>query len=184
MTLNAPSVLEMTLRNLATKEALLRRTMDLSADDMRTGLRRQPEILHYSAAQNLAPTILFMVRALDPSKGKLQELVVTCLSILGTLSNLKRKLWFFLFGLVYCDVEDGLERVQGPVIGTPKLLLLAMDTGLAPRMHCRSCLPRHPSKAVSRHQTCARGQAYMACVTQPHISCRCVVLVKAIFCLE
>ena len=44
MTLNAPSVLEMTLRNLATKETLLRRTMDLSADDERAGLAGNPAL--------------------------------------------------------------------------------------------------------------------------------------------
>ena len=60
VTLEAPSALGMTPRNLANKVSVLRRTMDLSDEDVRAILAKQPAVLHYSAERNLAPTILFL----------------------------------------------------------------------------------------------------------------------------
>ena len=68
-------VLGMTSSNLEKKISLLRRTMNLSDEDIRVILGKQPALLHYSADRNLAPTILFLVRALDLSKAELRTVI-------------------------------------------------------------------------------------------------------------
>ena len=124
----------MTPRNLEKKVSLLRRTMNLSDEDVRVILSKQPALLHYSADRNLAPTILFLVRALDLSKSELRSMVIDCPSILGySLDNLRRKIAFF--AALYANEEnDGKDRIRQLLVATPKLLLAAVDTGLMPRM--------------------------------------------------
>ncbi|KAL9183832.1 hypothetical protein ACHAXT_004688 [Thalassiosira profunda] len=134
ITLEAGSVLGMTPRNLEKKVSLLRRTMNLSDEDVRVILGKQPAVLHYSAERNLAPTILFLVRALDLSKSELRELIMECPSILSySLSNLGKKIAFFR-ALGFSDDEDGKESLRELLLATPKLLLSAVDTGLEPRV--------------------------------------------------
>jgi len=137
ITLEAGSVLGMTPRNLEKKVSLLRRTMNLSDEDVRVILAKQPAVLHYSAERNLGSTIIFLVRALDLSKSELRSLVLDSPSILGySLSNLSRKLSFFVNTLGYVDDDnyfEGMDRVRNLLVGTPKLLLSAVDTGLEPR---------------------------------------------------
>ncbi|KAL7465732.1 hypothetical protein ACHAXS_006058 [Conticribra weissflogii] len=131
ITLDAGSLLGMTPRNLDKKVSLLRRTMNLSDEDVRVILGKQPALLHYSAERNLAPTILFLVRALDLSKGELRAMIMECPSILGySLGNLNKKLGFFLNTLRF----DDTGQVRELLVDTPKLLLCAVDTGLVPRM--------------------------------------------------
>ena len=125
-----------TPRNLEKKISLLRRTMNLSDEDVRIMLAKQPAILHYSAERNLGSTIIFLVRALDLSKGELRSMVMGSPSILGySKENLSRKLSFFVNTLGYIDNNyvEGMERVRKLLVGTPKLLLAAVDTGLMPR---------------------------------------------------
>ncbi|KAL7540362.1 hypothetical protein ACHAXR_010052 [Thalassiosira sp. AJA248-18] len=137
ITLEAGSILGMTSRNLERKVSLLRRTMNLSDEDVRVILGKQPAVLHYSADRNLAPTILFLVRALDLSKSELRSMVMDCPSILGySLENLGKKIAFFR-SLGYSKIsreEDGVVFIRELIVGTPKLLLSAVDTGLVPRM--------------------------------------------------
>lgn len=90
MTLNAPSVLEMTLRNLATKETLLRRTMDLSADDERAGLAGNPALQRRAES---CPHYPVRGPGTGPEQGR-AALVAACLSILAAMPNLRRKLGF------------------------------------------------------------------------------------------
>lgn len=127
----------MTPRNLERKVSLLRRTMNLSDEDVRVILAKQPAILHYSAERNLGSTIIFLVRALDLSKSELRSLVLDSPSILGySLANLSRKLSFFVNTLGYVGDQnyfEGMDRVRNLLVGTPKLLLSAVDTGLEPR---------------------------------------------------
>ena len=126
----------MTPRNLEKKISLLRRTMNLSDEDVRLIVSKQPAILHYSAERNLGSTIIFLVRALDLSKNELRTLIVDSPSILGyALGNLSKKLDFFVNTLGYADNNyfEGMERVRNLLITTPKLLLAAVDTGLLPR---------------------------------------------------
>lgn len=137
VTLEAGSVLGMTPRNLEKKISLLRRTMDLSDEDIRVILGKQPAVLHYSAERNLAPTILFLVRALDLSKSELRSIIMECPSILGYASNnLNDKLSFFMDTLGYNTGEndDGKENVRELFIEEPKLLSCGVETGLIPRM--------------------------------------------------
>lgn len=136
ITLEAGSLLGMTPTNLENKVSLLRRTMNLSDEDVRVILAKQPAILHYSAERNLAPTILFLVRALDLSKAELRRMVMECPSILGySLGNLKQKILFFMNTLGYYQGEEsGKDRARELLVGTPKLLTAAVDTGLLPRM--------------------------------------------------
>jgi mTERF domain-containing protein len=129
VTLESGSILGMTPRNLEKKISLLRRTMNLSDEDVRVILGKVPTLLHYSAERNLAPTILFLVRSLDLSKGELRTMVMDCPNILSySLGNLSKKIAFFV-ALGY----DG-DNVRELLVGTPKLLLSAVDTGLVPRL--------------------------------------------------
>jgi mTERF domain-containing protein len=137
ITLEAGSLLGMTPRNLEKKVSLLRRTMDLSDEDVRVILGKQPALLHYSADRNLAPTILFLVRALDLCKADLRKIVMECPSILGySLDNLKTKISFFMNTLGYNSGEkhDGKDVVRELVLEEPKLLSCGVETGLVPRM--------------------------------------------------
>ncbi|KAL7555118.1 hypothetical protein ACHAWF_018724 [Thalassiosira exigua] len=134
ITLEAGSILGMSARNLEKKVSLLRRSMNLSQEDIRIILGKQPALLHYSAERNLAPTILFLVRALDLSKSDLRKMVMDCPSILGySLGNLGKKIAFFRS--LYSEGDSGgIDEIRTLVVGTPKLLLCAVDTGLAPRL--------------------------------------------------
>ncbi|KAL3796965.1 hypothetical protein HJC23_000718 [Cyclotella cryptica] len=137
ITLEAGSLLGMTPRNLEKKVSLLRRTMDLSDEDVRVMLGKKPALLHYSADRNLAPTILFLVRALDLSKSDLRRIVMECPSILGySLDNLKTKVSFFMNTLGYNtgEKDDGTDVVRELVLEEPKLLSCGVKTGLVPRM--------------------------------------------------
>lgn len=111
--------------------------MNLSDEDVRVILAKQPAILHYSAERNLGSTIIFLVRALDLSKSELRSLVLDSPSILGySLANLSRKLSFFVNTLGYVgdhNYFEGMDRVRNLLVGTPKLLLAAVDSGLEPR---------------------------------------------------
>lgn len=130
ITLEAGSVLGMTANTLRRKTDLLRRTMDLSATELRTLLVRQPTILHMSADKNLAPTILFLVRALDLSKEELRAIVVRfpCVLCYAT-SNLKSKINFFTKLMGFSPAE--CRRL---LISEPKLLTAGVKTGLIPHM--------------------------------------------------
>ncbi|KAL7446106.1 hypothetical protein ACHAXH_008718 [Discostella pseudostelligera] len=132
VTLESESILGMTPRNLEKKVSLLRRTMNLSDEDVRVVLGKQPTLLHYSADRNLAPTILFLVRALDLSKRELRAMVMDCPSILSySLENLRKKIAFFV-GL--CGDKDGFDSARELLVGSPKLLQSAVDSALVPKL--------------------------------------------------
>ena len=135
ITLEAGSILGMTPANLKKKISLLRRTMDLSDEDIREILGKQPAVLHLSADRNLAPTILLLVRALDLSKSELRSIIMVCPSILGySLDNLKKKLSFFMETLAFNTEEDGKCKVRDMFLLEPKLLSCGVKSGLVPRM--------------------------------------------------
>ena len=124
ITLEAGSILGMTPRNLEKKVSLLRRTMNLTDEDIREILSKQPAVLHYSADRNLAPTILFLVRGLDLSKADLRTMIMDSPSILGySQDNLRKKIRFF--ATLYSSDSD---RIRNLLVGTPKLLLSSADT--------------------------------------------------------
>lgn len=135
ITLEAGSILGMTPANLEKKISLLIRTMDLSDEDIREILGKQPAVLHLSADRNLAPTILLLVRALDLSKSELRSIIMTCPSILGySLDNLKKKLSFFMDTLGFNLEDDGKGKVRDMFLLEPKLLSCGVKSGLVPRM--------------------------------------------------
>jgi mTERF domain-containing protein len=135
VTLESCSILGMTPRNLEKKVSLLRRTMNLSDEDVRVILGKAPTLLHYSADRNLAPTILFLVRSLDLSKGELRTMVMNCPTILSySLGNLSKKIAFFVALGYDADGEGGIDCIRELLVGTPRLLLTAVDTGLVPRL--------------------------------------------------
>ena len=130
ITHEAGTVLGMTADTLRHKVDLLRRNMDLSDQDIRVMLERQPTVLQLSAEQNLAPTILFLVRALDLSKADLRSIVVEfpCVLCYST-QNLKSKLNFFSRLMGYSTVE-----CRNLLIAEPKLLTAGVKTGLLPHL--------------------------------------------------
>jgi len=96
ITNEAGSVLGFSVANLEKKISLLRRTMNLSDDDVRTIITKQPSILHMSPNRNISPTILFLVRALDLSKDDLRTMIVAYPCILCySIHNLRHKVKFF-----------------------------------------------------------------------------------------
>lgn len=130
ITYEAGQVLGMTANTLRRKVDLLRRTMDLTDNDVRVILERQPTLLQLSAGQNLAPTILFLVRALDLSKADLRSIVVQfpCVLCYAT-RNLKSKLNFFTRLMGYST--DDCRKL---VVAEPKLLTAGVRTGLIPHL--------------------------------------------------
>jgi mTERF domain-containing protein len=104
--------------------------MDLSDEDIRVMLGRHPTILHMSADKNLAPKILFLVRALDLSKEELRAIIVQYPSVLCySKLNLKFKVNFFLKLMAYTA-----EECRALFVSEPKLLTAGVKTGLIPHM--------------------------------------------------
>ena len=131
ITHEAGSILGMTANNLRRKVHLMTRLMDLEEGDVRTMLVRHPAVLHLSAKQNIAPTILFLQRSLDLSRKDLRAMIVPFPSILGySLPNLKSKLNFYL---KVCQFSK--DEARQLFVAEPKLLTAGVKTGLIPRMH-------------------------------------------------
>ena len=110
ITNEAGSVLGFTVPNLKQKITFLKDVMDLSEEDIRIILTKQPSILHLSSDRNLRPKIAFLRRVLDLSKDDLRHMVVSYPCILCyAITNLRSKLFFFRdelgFGLVDDDVD-------------------------------------------------------------------------------
>lgn len=130
ITNEAGSILGMTAKTLRHKVELMRRTMDLSDDDIRTMMKRHPSILHLSADKNLAPTILFLQRALDLSREDLRALTVPFPSILCySLVTLKAKISLFTKILGF-----SIDECRSLFVSQPKLLTASVTTGLLPRV--------------------------------------------------
>eukprot|EP00550_Attheya_septentrionalis_P001302 CAMPEP_0198287720 /NCGR_PEP_ID=MMETSP1449-20131203/6431_1 /TAXON_ID=420275 /ORGANISM="Attheya septentrionalis, Strain CCMP2084" /LENGTH=680 /DNA_ID=CAMNT_0043985711 /DNA_START=56 /DNA_END=2101 /DNA_ORIENTATION=+ len=130
ITHEAGSILGLTVENLKAKVALLTRMMNLSPDDLRTMISRQPSILHLSANSNVAPTILFLVRALEFSKDELCSIVTQYPSILCySTKNLQTKINFYIWVMGY-----SVGECRDLVLAEPKLMTAGVQTGLVPRM--------------------------------------------------
>lgn len=130
ITNTAGSVLGFTVSNLETKISLLKRLMNLTDQDVREILTKQPTILHMSSTRNISPTILYLVRALDLSKSELRHMVVSYPAILCySLQNLQGKLSFF-----QKDLRLNVDQTRKLVVQEPRLLCAAVKTGLIPRL--------------------------------------------------
>jgi mTERF domain-containing protein, mitochondrial len=130
VTFEAGSALGMTAATLRRKVDVLRDNLNLSPDDVRKVLERQPTILQLSADKNLAPTILFLVRALDLGKDELRTLVVESPSVLGyRKDNLVSKINFFSRLMGY-----SIDECRELLVAEPKLLRCGVATSLIPTM--------------------------------------------------
>ena len=130
ITFDAPSALEMTADTIRQKVQVLRDTMDLSIHEIREILERGPAILHLSADKNIAPTILFVLRLLDLSRGELKEMLLACPAILGySKKTLRAKVRFFTDIMGYSVGETRRLFLQ-----EPKLWRASVKSGLIPRM--------------------------------------------------
>lgn len=130
ITFEASSALGMTTAVVRHKVNVLRETMDLSDDDVRTVLNRQPTILHLSADKNISPTILYLLRALDLGRDDLRALVMACPAILGySITNLKSKISFFTRLMEYT-----VEECRELLLQEPNLIRAGVNTGLIPRL--------------------------------------------------
>jgi len=130
ITYEASSALAMSTAVVRHKVDVLRETMDLSDENVRTIIERFPAILHLSADKNIAPTILFLLRALDLGRDELRELVVAFPAILSySRANLNSKLGFFRRVMKY-----SVEECRELLLKEPRLLRAGVKTGLIPRM--------------------------------------------------
>lgn len=130
ITNEAGSILGLTARTLRHKVELLRRTMELSDEDIRTMMKRHPSVLQLSADKNLAPTILFLQRALDLSREDLRALIVPFPSILCySMTTLKEKINVFTKILGF-----SIDECRSLFVNQPKLLTAGVKTGLLPRV--------------------------------------------------
>jgi len=125
------SILGLSVPTLERKIALLTQTMNLTYEDIRIIIHKQPSILTMSANRNLSPTILFLVRALDLGKNDLRTIVVQYPCILCySIHNLQAKIQFFA-----TDMQFDMEQMRKLFVKEPKLLCAAVATGLKPRMN-------------------------------------------------
>lgn len=130
ITYGASSALAMSTDVVRHKVNVLRETMELSDEHVRTILERFPAILHLSADKNLAPTILFLLRALDLGRDELRELVVTCPALLSySRANLKSKFDFFRRIMKY-----SVKECRELFLEEPRILGSSVKTGLIPHL--------------------------------------------------
>ena len=130
ITYGSGSVLGLTTANIRNKVEVLRNLMDLSDDELRTIIARQPSVLQLSADKNISPTILNLLRLLDLGRDELKALIVSFPGILTySQKNLRDKVHFFI-------QELGLSRgeARSLVLKEPTLFKTGVKTGLLPRM--------------------------------------------------
>jgi mTERF domain-containing protein, mitochondrial len=128
ITYEASSALGMTTAVVRHKIEVLQATMNLTSDDICTILERQPTILHLSADKNIAPTLLFLLRALGLGRDELRHLVVTCPAILCySISNLKSKIRFFSECMKFTT-----DECRELLLRKPELFRSSVQTGLVP----------------------------------------------------
>ena len=128
ITYEASSALGMTTAVIRHKVEVLQETMNLTLDHVRNILERQPTILHLSADQNLAPTLLFLLRALELGRDELRELVLACPAVLCySINTLKSKIQFFIRLMKYT-----IQECRELLLQKPDLLRASVTTGLIP----------------------------------------------------
>jgi mTERF domain-containing protein, mitochondrial len=128
ITYEAGSALGMTAEKIRRKVDVLRQAMDLSDDEVRSLLERQPTILHLSADNNISPTIQFLVGSLNLEIDQLRQLVMASPSIITySTSNLNAKIKFFTR-----DLEYSISDARSLLLSEPKLIRSSVETGLVP----------------------------------------------------
>ena len=130
ITYEAGNVLGLTADNIRKKVRLLRQTMALNDEELRTIIRLSPTILYLSPDKNVGPTILFLQRQLDLSRTELKSLVVQRPYILSySIPNLGEKIKFFTKVMSFT-----VEETRKLLIKQPQLMSCGVTGGLFPRM--------------------------------------------------
>ena len=125
ITLECGSVLGLTTLNLERKVSTLKRFMNLSDQDIREIIEKQPTVLQLNPETNIGPTLSFLVRSLDLTKDELRTIVVKYPSTLCySIENLKNKITFFLETL-----GCSKEQARTLLVSTPQLLTLSVSSG-------------------------------------------------------
>lgn len=128
ITYEAGSALATSAAIIRHKVDCLRKSLKLKDDDIRTIIRKQPTILSLSVDKNMAPKILFLVRALEMGKAELRELICAAPAILCySKQNLQSKINFFteLMG-------QSTTKTRALLLKEPKLLRAGVKTSLLP----------------------------------------------------
>ena len=130
ITYDAGSVLGMTAATIRRKVEVLQSLMNLTDDELRTIIQRQPTILQLSADKNLSPTILDLLRYLDLGRDELKSLILGFPGILTySKSNRRSKIRFFTRILGFST-----EETRKIFLKEPMLFRTGVHTGLFPRM--------------------------------------------------
>jgi mTERF domain-containing protein len=130
ITYEASSALGMTATTIRHKVDVLRNTMNLTDEDVRSLLERHPTILHLSADKNISPTLLFLIRTLDLGRDELRSLVLASPCVLTySRANLKSKIKFFTEIMRFTIAE-----CRELFLSEQKLLRAGVKTGLIPKM--------------------------------------------------
>ena len=132
ITHDAASVLGMTANNIRQKVQVLQFAMDLSIDDIKSIIERQPSLLQLSAMNNLSPTLDWFLDSLQLSKTELRQVVVSQPRLLTCAqSNLEDKLEFFTTtrGLGF-----SIDECRKLILGEPRLWTCGLKGGLLPRV--------------------------------------------------
>ena len=129
---DAPSVLGMTAVNIKQKVQVLQFVMDLSLDEIKRTIERQPSLLQLSALENLAPTMDWFLDSLVLDRNELRQLILAqpCLLTLSE-SNLEQKLGFFTSkrGLGF-----SVDECRKLLLKEPRLWTSGIKNGLLPRV--------------------------------------------------
>ncbi|GKY93086.1 hypothetical protein MPSEU_000276900 [Mayamaea pseudoterrestris] len=130
ITYEAESALGMTAATIRNKIDCLKTSLDMSDEDIRLIIGKQPTILHLSAEKNIATTILFLVRALDMGKSELRSIVCAVPAVLCySKDNLKSKINFFIDVMGFTTAE-----ARSLFLLEPNLLRAGVISGLMPHL--------------------------------------------------
>ena len=132
ITHDAATVLGMTADNIRQKVQVLQFAMDLSIDDTKNMIERQPSILQLSAMHNLSPTLDWFLDSLSLSKKELRQLIVAqpCLLTCAE-SNLEFKLEFFTTNR---GLGFSIDECRKLLLEEPRLWTCGVKSGLLPRV--------------------------------------------------
>ena len=130
ITLNFPTVLGLTVKNLERKIDFLRSAMDLSNEDIQHIIDLQPSLLHLNVESNLSPSITLLMENLQLKKSDMRTLMKSCPSILcySIDDNLIYKLAFFLITLGTTP-----DEARNAFLKEPRLLTCSVETCLLPK---------------------------------------------------
>jgi hypothetical protein len=128
----APSALDLKATTIQAKVEVMRLSLNLSDDDIRQLIEKQPSLLNLSAEDNLKPTLHFLAEQLglqqqSPSTSDqdiLRQIVLECPSVLTiSIPNLQSKFQFF-----QKKVGFSVQETRKMILKEPKLLTSSVAT--------------------------------------------------------